>query len=308
VDRVGSRPLGGQYKPCGVELGSTNNDAEKFATYYRDQKTGFDYAINRYYWSGLGRFLTPDPAEPAEPENPQSWNFYTYVLNDPTNFNDPEGLIPCGDIIVGLVGSQAPRLSAFLNTNTDIGLLAVTVFTESAMRNTAQGAEEMAAIASVIMNRYNIVNGYVGMVRENGSVQAPPRAWGAADRSLRTVVVNPTQFEVWQGPGDTLTPAAQGRLNAGLNADADSDLCQALLNATGTTNIALQAKNTGRAFVSETGLIYTGFNSFPEVRKYDWEQAIAQYGSANRFYGVRLPLPVPTPIRRDPRPRRPRDR
>jgi RHS repeat-associated protein len=80
-----------------VERTSSANDAEKFATYYRDAKTGLDYAINRYYWSGLGRFLTADPyvatADGAnDPGEPQSWNRYSYVLGDPINLYDPEGL------------------------------------------------------------------------------------------------------------------------------------------------------------------------------------------------------------------------
>jgi hypothetical protein len=104
-------------------------------------------------------------------------------------------------------------LSTFLNPNTDIGLLAITVFVESAMQNTAAGAEEMGAIASVIMNRYNIVNGFVKMVREDGSVQGRPRNWGVADGNLRSIVVNPSQFAVWQGPNGTLSDGAQRRFD-----------------------------------------------------------------------------------------------
>jgi len=54
----------------------------------------FRYA--RHYNLNLGRFLSPDPA-PAKPANPQSWNAYTYVLNNPVNLIDPLGLTaePC---------------------------------------------------------------------------------------------------------------------------------------------------------------------------------------------------------------------
>jgi RHS repeat-associated protein len=97
VDRVGSAAGGTGYTPYGVERVPSANDAEKFATYYRDAKTGFDYAVNRYYWSGLGRFLTPDPymatAEGAnDPSTPQSWNRYGYAMTDPLNRYDPQGL------------------------------------------------------------------------------------------------------------------------------------------------------------------------------------------------------------------------
>jgi RHS repeat-associated protein len=99
VDRVGSAAGGTGYTAYGVERVLSANDADKFATYYRDAKTGLDYAVNRYYWSGLGRFLTADPyvatAESASnPADPQSWNRYAYVQGDPISYNDPDGLKP----------------------------------------------------------------------------------------------------------------------------------------------------------------------------------------------------------------------
>jgi RHS repeat-associated protein len=76
----------------------TANDKDKFATYFRDSSTGLDYAVNRYYGSNVGRFLTPDPfGGSAKWGNPSSWNRYTYVENDPINKNDPSGLFLPGD-------------------------------------------------------------------------------------------------------------------------------------------------------------------------------------------------------------------
>jgi len=65
--------------------------------------------MNRYYGSNLGRFLTPDPfGGSAVAANPQSWNRYAYVNNDPINHNDPSGLAP-GDIYVDVVGRYPLR-------------------------------------------------------------------------------------------------------------------------------------------------------------------------------------------------------
>jgi uncharacterized protein RhaS with RHS repeats len=51
-----------------------------------------DYAVNRYYSSSLSRFLTPDLFGGSEAGlNPQSWNRYSYSLNDPVNYFDPTG-------------------------------------------------------------------------------------------------------------------------------------------------------------------------------------------------------------------------
>lgn len=53
--------------------------------------------MNRYYGSNLGRFLTADPYGPsAKPGDPQSWNRYAYVSNDPVNKNDPTGFFEEG--------------------------------------------------------------------------------------------------------------------------------------------------------------------------------------------------------------------
>jgi RHS repeat-associated protein len=84
------------YYPFGEERTATGQDRTKFATYYRDNKTGFDYAMNRYYNSSWGRFTTADPSGgSASPANPLSWNRYAYVANDPVNYKDPHGLFPC---------------------------------------------------------------------------------------------------------------------------------------------------------------------------------------------------------------------
>jgi len=56
------------YYPFGEEITSTSNNTYKFASTYRDSATGLDYAINRYYASGTGRFLTP--AYPYDPSGP----------------------------------------------------------------------------------------------------------------------------------------------------------------------------------------------------------------------------------------------
>jgi len=99
TDRLGSVRAGGpgglgyqaQY-PYGVEYTTTANDREKYATYTRDSLTGFDYAVNRYYSSQWGRFLSPDPTYlNVDLEAPQSWNMYAYTDNDPANSNDPAG-------------------------------------------------------------------------------------------------------------------------------------------------------------------------------------------------------------------------
>lgn len=47
--------------------------------------------LARYYSSGLARFLAVDPGDDTEFEDPQSWNKYAYVRNNPLRANDPTG-------------------------------------------------------------------------------------------------------------------------------------------------------------------------------------------------------------------------
>jgi RHS repeat-associated protein len=83
-------PYGVEYTP------QTVNDREKYATYTRDSVTGLDYAVNRYYSSQWGRFLSPDPyVNSAGLAEPGSWNRYAYAGNDPINAEDPGGLLTC---------------------------------------------------------------------------------------------------------------------------------------------------------------------------------------------------------------------
>jgi RHS repeat-associated protein len=72
--------------------GATNN---RFTSYDRSATTGLDYAVNRHYDSGQGRFTQVDPTsmDATTLTNPQSFNLYTYCHNDPVNFTDPAGLV-----------------------------------------------------------------------------------------------------------------------------------------------------------------------------------------------------------------------
>jgi RHS repeat-associated protein len=59
-----------------------------------DSESGNDYFGARYFGSSMGRFLSPDPSQLyyANPAYPQSFNLYSYVMNNPLIFTDPDGL------------------------------------------------------------------------------------------------------------------------------------------------------------------------------------------------------------------------
>ena len=94
--------------PFGEELGSGSggrttgmgfsnsgdNSRKKFTGYERDTETGLDFAQARFYGSSQGRFTSPDPfSGSATVANPQTFNRYAYVGNNPVNTVDPSGLM-----------------------------------------------------------------------------------------------------------------------------------------------------------------------------------------------------------------------
>jgi RHS repeat-associated protein len=59
----------------------------------RDTETGLDYFGARYFASAQGRFTSADPLlSSATIYDPQSWNRYSYTLNNPLKYTDPFGL------------------------------------------------------------------------------------------------------------------------------------------------------------------------------------------------------------------------
>src|SRR5713101_2732880 len=70
--------------------------AHKFTGKERDSESGLDYFGARYDASFLGRFMSPDPENAgASDDDPQSWNAYSYVMNNPLNDVDPDGREDC---------------------------------------------------------------------------------------------------------------------------------------------------------------------------------------------------------------------
>jgi RHS repeat-associated protein len=68
--------------------------ASRYTGKERDTESGNDYFGARYYGSNMGRFMSPDPGWylQADVRNPQSWNQYSYVLNNPLKNTDPTGM------------------------------------------------------------------------------------------------------------------------------------------------------------------------------------------------------------------------
>ncbi|GEM_PF-5376328 len=80
---------------------------KRYTGHERDETTGLDYMLARYYGANLGRFLIVDPTLVVFPHSSQSWNAYDYSRNNPTNVIDLDGELPtavAGAIAGGVIG------------------------------------------------------------------------------------------------------------------------------------------------------------------------------------------------------------
>lgn len=74
---------------------ATDKTKQKFATYERDDESGLDFAKVRHLNFSYGRFFSPDPIIISQTLfEPQLWNRYSYVLNNPLSYIDENGKWP----------------------------------------------------------------------------------------------------------------------------------------------------------------------------------------------------------------------
>jgi RHS repeat-associated protein len=92
TDSLGVRVQGQHFLPFGDEMPiEPGINKRKFTGHERDYETGLDYMLARYYQANLGRFMAVDPGGDTTLPDPQSWNKYAYVRNNPVNSTDPTG-------------------------------------------------------------------------------------------------------------------------------------------------------------------------------------------------------------------------
>lgn len=96
VSRHDYLPFGGDLLANGrstsLGYGATDGARQKFTSKERDNETGLDCFGPRYFSSLQGRFTSVDTLmASAEGDDPQTWNRYAYVTNNPLGFTDPTG-------------------------------------------------------------------------------------------------------------------------------------------------------------------------------------------------------------------------
>jgi RHS repeat-associated protein len=123
--RFGSTPSQGMFSdrafaPYGEPYASAGSSYQSFAGLLQNLSADLFDTPNREYHPTQGRWISPDPAGLAavDPSNPQTWNRYAYVRNNPVRSIDPSGL--CDVVIGGITQSSmdpgAAGLTSFANS------------------------------------------------------------------------------------------------------------------------------------------------------------------------------------------------
>jgi RHS repeat-associated protein len=94
---AGRSGCSGAYAPFGETYTEAGTPDRSFTGQNQDTIQGsttglYDFLFREY--AQYGRWISPDPAGlgAVDPTNPQSWNRYAYVVNNPTGLVDPLGL------------------------------------------------------------------------------------------------------------------------------------------------------------------------------------------------------------------------
>jgi RHS repeat-associated protein len=147
-----------------LEAESTGASSRRFTSYERNAVTQLDYAINRHYDSGQGRFTQVDPIgmSAVSLTDPQSLNMYAYVGNDPVNRVDPNGLFwgklwrAIKNIFKWLAVAAAIAVAVLTIVHTGFGSLQAILSIINAVANAAAklldalGLKTAAAIVGII--------------------------------------------------------------------------------------------------------------------------------------------------------------
>ncbi len=99
TDATGQAVEWHDYQPFGEEslINPQTPERRLYTGKERDSETNYDYSMARYYAGINGRFTTVDPGHVAgDIFDPQTWNGYSYALNNPLRYVDPDGYLPIG--------------------------------------------------------------------------------------------------------------------------------------------------------------------------------------------------------------------
>jgi RHS repeat-associated protein len=146
IERHDYLPFGEEWNP------QPSTDARKFTGKERDPETGYDYFGARYLSTKTARFTTVDPLFTLAENlaDPQRWNRYSYVRNNPLRYTDSDGraidiLADIGFIAYDLFDIGRSIVQGDGVTGTQVGALGADVLGAAVPFATGGGAALRAA-------------------------------------------------------------------------------------------------------------------------------------------------------------------
>jgi len=245
TDAAGVRVSQDELYPFGVDVAFNVNDPERlhFTGHERDYHGGtatantdyLDYMHARYYRAAVGRFLAVDPGQDWDLEQPQSWNMYSYVRNDPMNTTDPTGKYSYlvsrptafGKAHLFIVtharypGDPKANVRSYGNTGIDGGRVGRV---DATTRGMSQGTEatDQRLWTSAITNKdvaYALIPASDDTVLRVADSVQPSTAYfvaGPNSNSAATAVANTAAGQEVAVPGDRNAPGATPEHRAGI--------------------------------------------------------------------------------------------
>lgn len=152
--------VGGRTGDTGLKYSSGEDDIrQKFTGYQKDTETDLDFAEARMYETKHGRFTTVDPLlASGKSSDPQTFNRYVYVLNNPTVLTDPSGQLPEG-LMYGwfgggsLIGIGIPNMSQFMTIEEYYTVTRTTQYSTTAQDGNRQANITVSIAENLVMDR-----------------------------------------------------------------------------------------------------------------------------------------------------------
>ncbi len=209
----------------------------------------------------MGRFLSPDPGSllVANPANPQSWNMYSYALNNPLTNTDPTGLA-C--VYFNDEGNAAESIDQNSNSG-ECG---------------ANGGDWVNGTTSFSQIRYNVNNDTFNIRSSDAQNSYGTTASAPGSQSNGTTCYGncDTPYGYSQTPNDALSPYAQAVF---------SQVAQQTTRVRKGLNCAPGAVMAGGASWFGVGLV-PGIGDAASTIKEGWQNALTLWGAGNASAGA----------------------
>jgi RHS repeat-associated protein len=226
--------------PFGERFGNLGDKSLRRYTNHEDQDGSAIYMQARTYLPAYGKFAQVDPAYDQTKDDPESWNLYNYVTNNPVTSTDPTGMWEWGTSL----GGSATNADLIRSGNWRA------VLRRSDFSNAVQAARSASisdagdrAAYGRAMGSYGTANDSNGLKIEIGSVPAGDNAVNKFNAP------NPGDPLVGIGP-DGGAVALQmttfnGSLNGGFTSDLSIDIPHEGSHQADRQDIATEAATTG---------------------------------------------------------------